>query len=230
MYFIWTFLKEYNLSVIDPPAIARPVINTIVVPSSLYNAMVRSGLHLMDLTIYSKLRKIASLEEIAVYAALNETLSVGGQRLSTASLSSIISRGDGNQVEMDAVFSRMANTDEIRKLAINSIEVYADPFEQMLKLKVNPSAAVTVQDTSLKNTLGSPLTASADLPYQLKTSGSNVFIVVGSGFNKYVGAPLSTEGPKQFVRSFLELCTDMFSASEVARHPLFKSFLYTLAE
>lgn len=218
------------MSNVEPPAIARPVIRTIVVPASLYSSMISNGLHLMDLTVYDKLRKAASLEDVAVFAALNDSLVVGGQRLATANLENIMTLGSGNAQEMYAVLGLMSKTEEILKLAINSIEPHADPFEEMLRLRTAPGISVPVKDSSLKNTIGGPLAPSVDLPYQLKTSGSNVFIVVGPGFNKYVGAPLSMDGPKAFVRDFLEVCTELFSSVEVARHPLFKSFLYTLAD
>lgn len=213
----------------ESPAIAYPAIRTIVVPSMIYEACIRANLHLMDLTVFDKLRKIASLEDIAVFAALNDKLHVGGERIASSNLADIVTLGSGNAIEMQAVFDKMAKTKEIENRAMNSIDELADPFSEMLRLKVNPAVTKAVPDKSMKNTLGSPLTPNEDLPYQLKTSGSNVFIVVGNGFNKYIGAPIVKEESKTFVRDFLKLCTGLFSPSEVARHPLFKSFLYSLA-
>lgn len=218
------------MSNIEPPTIARPVIRTIVVPSFIYSAMADAGMQLMDLTVYDKLRRIASLEDVAVFAAINDTLSVTGQRMSTSPLKDVIDVGAGNRQEMSAVLDVMSKTKEITDLAVNAIEVYADPFEEHLRLKTMPGVATPVKDASLKNNVGGTLTPVNDLPYQLKTSGSNVFIVVGPGFNKYVGAPLSSDNPKAFVRDFLEVCSELYSAVEVARHPLFKSFLYTLVD
>lgn len=214
----------------EPPAIARPAIRTIVVPSALYDACIRANLHLMDLTVFDKLRKIASLEDIAVFAALNDKLRVGGERIASSNLADIVTLGSGNAIEMRAVFEKMAKTNEIEERAISSIDDLPDPFSEMLRLRVNPAAAKAVPDKSMKNTLGGPLAPNEDLPYQLKTSGSNVFIVVGEGFNKYIGASIKKEESKTFVRDFLKLCTGLFSPSEVARHPLFKSFLYSLAK
>lgn len=217
------------MSHFEPPAIARPKIRTIVVPSSLYAAMVRANLNLMDLTVFGKLRKIASLEQIAVYAALNDTTVIAGSKLATSSLREILSLGDGSGAEMDGVLDRMMHTQEIRELAKSALEDLPPAFASQLALKLNPGAAKPVKDTSMKNTLGGPLAADGDLPYQLKTSGSNVFVVVGPGFDKYVGATQDKKESRAFVRDFLELCDELFSSGEVARHPLFKTFLYSLA-
>lgn len=183
----------------------------------------------MDLTVFGKLRKIASLEGIATFAALNDNLYIAGVPISNSKLSNIVSLGDGSKVEYSSVFGRMANTEEIIKLAISSIEPVENAFASMLSIQTNNGNAVTVDNGSLKNTLGTNLAADKDSVYQLKTSGSNVFVVAGNGFSKYVGAQRNKDLSNEFVSDFFKLCTRQFNPPEVARHPLFKTFLHSLS-
>lgn len=213
----------------EPPAKATPVIQTIVVPDKIYHAAIRANLNLMDLTVFGKLRQIASFEDIALFAALNDTLAIGSSFIATNILKNVVSLGDGNETEFNAVFDRMAKTEEIMRLAQSSIEPVNDTFGQMLAMQNNFGDAVTVDSKSLRNTLGSPLDQNEDSTYQLKTSGSNVFVVVSNGFNKYVGAQRNKEASNLFIKSFLTLCARQFNPPEVARHPLFKPFLHSIA-
>lgn len=213
----------------EPPAIAKPKIRSIVVPSDIYEAVTSSGGSLMDLTVFGKLRKYASLEQIAAYVYLNDNLVVNGCRVSTDALRDVVTLGDGSNAEMSAVFHSMAKSDEIIKQAQLGLQEFSNEFSNLLAQRHGYGTARTVSDTSMKNTLGSALTASNDLPYQLKTSGSNVFVVVGSGFDKYVGTAHDKKDAEKFIRAFLESCNGLFSPSEIARHPLFKTFLLSLA-
>lgn len=217
------------MSQIEAPAIATAVIRTIVVPASLYHAVTRANMSLMDLLVFGKLRKVASIEDVATFAALNDNLFINGHSISTCKLKDAVSLGDGNRAEFAAIFGAMASNPEITKLALQAIEEVADPFSYMLAMQVAPGAAVTVPDRSLANTQGTSLTRAADSTYQLKTSGSNVFVVVGNGFSKYVGATRNKEASDLFIREFLKLCTRLYSPQQVARHPLFKTFLHSLA-
>lgn len=218
------------MSNIEPPAIARPTIRTVVVPSAIQAAASRANLSLMDLLVFGKLRQVASLEDIAVFACLNDWLAVGGCRVATGTLREAMSLGDGSAAEFSAVFDRMVTSDAMKKLAQEAVADYADPFAQLLSLKQNKAVAETVPNAHQATLSRSARDLKGDLPYQLKTSGSNVFVAVGPGFHKYVGVSQVKEESASFVRSFLELCTDLFSSSEVARHPLFKSFLHSLAD
>lgn len=184
---------------------------------------------LMDLLVFDKLRKVASIEDVATFAAINDTLFIGSNPISTCKLKDAVSLGSGNPVEFRAIFGAMASYPEIQKLAMSAIDTVADPFASMLALQVAPGSAVTVPDRTLANTQGSSLRREQDSTYQLKTSGSNVFVVVGGGFNKYVGATRNKEASDIFIREFLKLCTRLYSPQQVARHPLFKTFLHSLA-
>lgn len=204
------------------------MIRTIVVPATIYAAATRANSHLMDLTIFGKLRNFCSLEDIAVYCALNNHLTINGTPISTSQMKDIMTIGDGNQAEYNGIINNMSKTDEIRKLAMASIESFAAPMSSMLALTSSAGTATVVSDTSVKNTLTNITPVNQVLPYQLKTSGSNVFVVVGTGFDKYVGARSERSLTKNFVQDFLKLCDGLYSPSEVARHPLFKSFLIHL--
>lgn len=217
------------MSHIEAPAEAKPIIRSFVVQASLYNALTRANMSLMDLLVFGKLRQVASIEDVATFAALNDNLFVGSNPISNCKLIDAVSLGDGNRSEYSAIFGAMAKNAEIVKLAHQAIDEVADPFGQMLALQVSPGTAVTVPDRSLANTMGSSLAAPVDSTYQLKTSGSNVFVVVGNGFNKYVGATRNKEVSDNFIREFLKLCTRLYSPQQVARHPLFKTFLHSLA-
>lgn len=204
------------------------MIRTIVVPATIYAAATRANSHLMDLTIFGKLRNFCSLEDIAVYCALNNHLTINGTPISTSQMKDIMTIGDGNQAEYNGIINNMSKTDEIKKLAMASIESFAAPMSSMLALTSSAGTATVVSDTSVKNTLTNITPVNQVLPYQLKTSGSNVFVVVGTGFDKYVGARSERSLTKTFVQDFLKLCDGLYSPSEVARHPLFKSFLIHL--
>lgn len=212
------------MSNIEPSAKAVPVIRTIVVPANIYHAAMRANLHLMDLTVFGKLRSIASLEDIAVYAALNDCLFINGTRIATSSLSDTVSIGDGNETEFVYVFGQMAKTEEIIKLTESIVGQAYDPFP------VNQPSVKAVDDRSLRNTLGENLTIHQDSTYQLKTSGSNVFVVVDHGFDKYIGPDSSKVESDKFIRNFLKHCSELYRSYEVARHPLFKTFLHSLAD
>lgn len=217
------------MSQIEPPALAQPIIRSVVVQASLYHAATRANMSLMDLLVFDKLRKIASIEDAAVFSALNDNLFIGSSPISTCKLKDVASIGGGNPIEFNAVFGNMASNSEIVKLALNSIEPTGDPFASMLALQVSPGSAVPVPDRTMANTQGSSLPPVQDSTYQLKTSGSNVFVVVGNGFSKYVGATRNKEASDIFIRDFLKLCTRLYSPQQVARHPLFKTFLHSFA-
>lgn len=213
----------------EAPAKAPVVIRSIVVPAALYHAATVANLNLMDLTVFGKLRKIASLEDIAGYAALNDLLMVNNTKVATSNLVDVVTLGEGNAAEFQAVFGYMKNSEEIFRLAVSYIEPVSDPFKDMLALGQNRALAVPVPNRSMRNTLGAVLTDEQDSTYQLKTSGSNVFVVTGNGFNKYVGASSESGCPDSFVKAFLQHCSGLYSPPEVARHPLFKTFLHSLA-
>jgi hypothetical protein len=210
--------------------INRPklMIRSIVVPANIYAAATRANSHLMDLTVFGKLRSFCSLEDIAVYCALNNHLTVNGTPIASSQMKNIMTIGDGNQAEFNGIINNMSKTEEIKKLAMAGIESFAAPMSSMLALASNSGTAEVVKDTSVKNTLTNIKPVNQVLPYQLKTSGSNVFVVVGTGFDKYVGARSERTLTKTFVQDFLKLCDGLYSPSEVARHPLFKSFLIHL--
>ncbi len=207
------------------PAIARPIIRTVVVPDNIYSASKRSNSHLMDLLIFGKLRKFCSLEDIAVYCAINDHLKIDGVPIASAEMKQIMEIGDGNEAEYDGILNKMSLTDEIKKLSLSIIESYTGAVGSALALSKQSGIATVTPDRSVINTISNGNHGSDLLPYQLKTSGSNVFVVVGTGFDKYVGAHSDKNLSKTFIRDFLELCDGLYSPSEVARHPLFKSFL-----
>lgn len=217
------------MSQVDLHALARPIVRTLVVPAAIYNAASRANLNLMDLTVFGKLRKVASLEDIAVYVALNNSVRVGGQRISTHNLEHVLSLGDGIQAEMDVVVHQLCKNAEVLKLSQSVIQEAAGSFSDTMSIRTSLGAAVQVESSSIKNTLSADKLKREDSTYQLKTSGSNVFVVVSSGFSKYLGAQRGNEEADKFIRDFLTHCSGMFSASEVARHPLFKTFLHSFA-
>lgn len=224
------FTKPQGVAMSQDSHASKPklTIRSIVVPANVYAASVRANSHLMDLTIFGKLRAFCSLEDIAVYCSLNNHLTVNGTPISSSVMKDIMTIGDGNQAEYNGIINNMSKTDEIKKLAFSSIESFARPLSSMLALTPDTGAATVVSDTSVKSTLTNISPVNQVLPYQLKTSGSNVFVVVGTGFDKYVGANSDKKLTKNFVQDFLKLCDGLYSPSEVARHPLFKSFLIHL--
>lgn len=218
------------MSNIEPLARAIPVIRSVVVPSQLYFAASRSNLSLMDLLVFGKISKIASPEDIAVFAAMNDSSFINGTRIATHSLKDSMSLGDGNQIQFRAVFDVLAKSAEITNLVKASLTPLASPFKDMLSLPASQGIAKPVEDTSIGNTLGANLTSAEDSVYQLKTSGSNVFVVAGNGFDKYIGTGCVKECADSFVKHFMKHASELYGSAEVARHPLFKTFLHSLAE
>lgn len=217
------------MTFIEPPAIAKPVISSIVVPRYLFEAAERTGVSLMGMTVFSELRKFASLEDIAILVALNSALAIDAQSIATRPMSAAMTLGSGHPAEMDMVVNRMATSKEIIERAIDTIAAPSPAMMELITKQLQGVSTRDLHDNTMTSTANRAEANSGYLPYQLKTSGSNVFVVVDGGFNKYVGPSVGKEEPLIFVRDFLKLCTDMFSAPEVARHPLFKTFLYTLA-
>lgn len=208
---------------------ALPVIRSIVVPSELYHAAQRANFSLMDLTVFCKLRQITSLEDIAVFAVLNQWLCVGHTQVATSPLQAIMNHDGANSAEWNSVFGYMTQSEEIFKLAQASIEPVGGSFAELLELKLSEGVARPVPNKSLANTMGTITAPDEYSTYQLKTSGSNVFVVVGPGFSKYVGAHCKNEHSSDFIRAFLLHCGGLYGPTEVARHPLFKTFLHSLA-
>lgn len=208
-------------------AVARPVIRSVVVPYSLYSAISAANMSMMDLFVFDRLRKIASLEDVAVFAYLNQSLTINDRPIGCQDLKKTVILGSGSKAEFDGVFGKMMHTDEIKQLAKSLIAEKAFPMSNLLAVKPPAGAAVALS-AKQSRLQQKPTWIGGDLAYQLKTSGSNVFVVVGCGFSKYVGASRSDEAI-EFVRDFLQSCTGLFSPSEVARHPLFKFFLLSTA-
>lgn len=210
------------------PAIARPMVRSVVVPANIYTAAMRANSHLMDLLIFSKLRQFCSLEDIAVYCALNDHLAIDATPIASVKMKQIMELGGGNETEYTGILNMMSTSQEIKRLAMACIDNYAGPMSSMLALGKSQGTAQVVKDRSVNGSMYDSSDIGGVLPYQLKTSGSNVFVVVGTGFDKYVGAHRDKQSSMNFVEDFLELCDGLHSPSEVARHPLFKFFLTQL--
>lgn len=198
---------------------------TVGVPAFLVAALKRANFNLMDLLDYSKLRKIASLEDIAVFASIHNGLTVGGDCVTSLDLCYLLSNKAGAETEFAYCFDRLAPSPEIRDIVANRLSPLPGEHQQLFRMPLDQAVAGVVRNTTLKTSLSGPQGAGRDTAYQLKTSGATVFVVVDHGFSKYVEAKPQSDDAKSFVRDFIQLCDGHFSPAEVAKHPLFESFL-----
>lgn len=200
-------------------------ITTVGVPAFLVAALKRANFHLMDLLDYSKLRQIASLEDIAVFARIHNQLAVGGYCVTSLGLQHLMKNLTASSTEVSYCFDRLMATPEIRDIAANRLAPLPAQHQQLFRMPLDKAAAQVVPDGTLKTSLAQGERAACDTAYQLKTSGATVFVVVDHGFSKYVEADSRSDDVKLFVRDFIQLCDSLFSPAEVAQHPLFESFL-----
>lgn len=213
---------------IEPISIANPVINSVVVPQFLHDALSRNNMSLMDTLVYSKLRSISSLEDVAIFICLNDILVTSGEKIASSVMEKTMNRGPSDNNEFNAAI-QLSKTKEIRDLALSVIKTNST-MDRVFSNKNTGRKTLDIHNNSMNNDSESLKNLESHLPYQLKTSGSNVFVVVSSGFDEYSGViGKNDDNSMVFIKDFLKLCTDMYSANEVAQLPLFKTFLHSLA-
>lgn len=213
---------------LDPPAIKNPTIKTVVVPESLYASCRRANFHLMDLLSYDKLKKFASMEDIAVFAYLYNNTKIAGVRLTSIDLYYAMDKQASNEREVDMTLCKMSCMPEIEEIAMNSIRPVDSDQEFLFDMGPKAGQSIPVQSRSEIMTKTAIDKLQFDSPYLLKTSGTTVFVIVGRGFSKYVETTAISAPVGVFVRDFIRSCDELFSSAEVAKHPLFKTFLATL--
>lgn len=223
------------MSNIEPVQIKHPRLSTYVVPLYLYEAVMRANLGIDALTDYDKVRKVASLEDMAAYANTHnnaKVFSIGSLRptkITRLDLYYLLSRSAKSEDELAMTTIKMSKSDEIRKVAESYLSAPTAERAALYDMPSLKGVGRVVPNASPINRLGTPDNPSESLPYQLKTSGSNVFIIVGPGFSTYVETLGRSGQATSFVRHFVKHCNDLFSPAEVAKHPLFANFVSSLA-
>lgn len=217
------------MNTIDPPQIKRPYISTFIIPSFIVDAARKANINLMELTDYRKLRQVCSLEDIAVFANIHDNARVGIAQMSTLPLSVLMARTGAPEREAEVTLTVMPQTEEIKAVAKSFLGDPIGEHTYMFTLNKPKGVAEVVHNTSPAAVLGNPQQPSPDLPYQLETIDTNVFIIVGPGFSTYVGTSGRGDTAQAFVRDFIKHCSAVFGPVEVAKHPLFVNFLNSLA-
>lgn len=223
------------MSNIEPAQIKHPRLSTYVVPLFLYEAVMKANMGIDALTSYDKTRKVASLEDMATYAHIHNNASVGSlgslrkTKITRLDLRFLLTSNKDTEVELNATTVKMAKSDEIRKVAESYLSAPSAERAALYDMPSLKGVGRVVPNASPINRLGTPDNPSDNLPYQLKTSGSNVFIIVGPGFSTYVETLGRSGQATGFVRHFVKHCNDLFSPAEVAKHPLFANFVSSLA-
>lgn len=214
---------------IEPQQIKRPYITTYVIPGFIVDAARKANINLMELTDYRKLRRVCSLEDIATFACVHDNAKVGMVKMSPLSLRYLLKRDGAPEAEFAMTTGPMSETKEIKDIAANYLSNPPEVNSYMFTLNRPKGVAEVVTDTSPAATIGDPALPCPDLPYQLETIDTNVFIIVGPGFSTYVGTSGREDTAKLFVRDFIKHCSAVFGPVEVAKHPLFVNFLNSLA-
>lgn len=168
------------------------------------------------------------MEDIAVYAWLYNNTKVTDVRLTGIDLYFAMNKDGCNEKELEMTLRHMPQSEEIESIALNSIRAIEHDQEFLFDMGPKAGISIPVEGRNEIITQSTVDKLQFDSPYLLKTSGTTVFVVVGRGFSKYVETTAISAPVEVFVRDFIRSCDELFSSAEVAKHPLFKTFLATL--
>lgn len=220
----------------DATVALAPKLRSIVVPAYLWDTVKKSPTGIGTLLSFHNLRKVASMEDVAVYLCLNRVRSWAPRgmtpSIANVEMRDILDFSGANTQEVAYILEHMSKTEEIAVLARDRLEEAPSGLksvaENILGLDISAGSAKEIPNSSPSSIFAQGLNKDSKIPYQFHTHGTNVFVVAGEGFFKYLEIATSSLEAGVFVKDFVRYCESIFPAHEVARHPLFKTYVERL--